>query len=470
MQGFSFQGLILGLQKTGVTAGTYKSVTVDVYGRVTTGTSPTTLSGFGITDAQGLDATLTALAAYNTNGILTQTAADTFVGRTLTGTANQVIISNGSGVSGNPTFSTPQDIGTSSTPTFGGITINGGQTFNGAQIVKRTVVNDTDYTALVTDYLIAFTNLTDERTITLPSAATAGAGKIFMIVFESGVGDVALNSVVTNGWTSLNTPGESMMVYSNGSSWIELNRNGQEISIFNNSSITIDSLTIDSDITWTGTGVLNNLSGISLNPGSAAARTIGWLSRSTSTGNDLIVEANDAVSGGTNTAGGSLTLQTGKSTGSGKAQIKILGTTNNAASTSDNSLVNRLIINGQVALSSGSAVTLLTIPLATLQMAGGILIYSIDCTDGTDMICDSGSVYFAATNKGGVYSTNSSILGTDATVKSDITDTITNSFSFTTGSNQVLFKLTSTITGQTPTTFRITYQLISGAYQSITAP
>lgn len=36
---------------SGVTAGTYKSVTVDTYGHVTTGTNPTTLSGYGITDA-----------------------------------------------------------------------------------------------------------------------------------------------------------------------------------------------------------------------------------------------------------------------------------------------------------------------------------------------------------------------------------------------------------------------------------
>ena len=44
------------------TPGTYRSVTVDTYGRVTAGTAPTTLSGYGITDAQGLDTELTALA------------------------------------------------------------------------------------------------------------------------------------------------------------------------------------------------------------------------------------------------------------------------------------------------------------------------------------------------------------------------------------------------------------------------
>lgn len=67
---------------------------------------------------QPLDATLTALAAYNTNGILTQTAADTFTGRTITGTANQVVVTNGDGVSGNPTLATPQDIAISSNVQF----------------------------------------------------------------------------------------------------------------------------------------------------------------------------------------------------------------------------------------------------------------------------------------------------------------------------------------------------------------
>lgn len=56
------------------------------------------------TGKQPLDATLTALAAYNTNGFLVQTTADTFTGRTLTA-GTGISISNGDGVAANPSIS-----------------------------------------------------------------------------------------------------------------------------------------------------------------------------------------------------------------------------------------------------------------------------------------------------------------------------------------------------------------------------
>lgn len=52
-------------QKSGIaTAGTYRSVTVDTYGRVTAGTNPTTLSGYGISDAYTKTQVDNALSGY----------------------------------------------------------------------------------------------------------------------------------------------------------------------------------------------------------------------------------------------------------------------------------------------------------------------------------------------------------------------------------------------------------------------
>lgn len=85
------------LSNSGATAGTYKSVTVDAKGRVTGGTNPTTLSGYGITDAQPLDADLTAIAGLvGTSGLLKKTAANTWALDTNTYlTGNQTVTVSG---------------------------------------------------------------------------------------------------------------------------------------------------------------------------------------------------------------------------------------------------------------------------------------------------------------------------------------------------------------------------------------
>lgn len=51
---------------SGVTAGTYKSVTVNAQGHITAGTNPTTLAGYGITDAETKGAANTALTSAKT--------------------------------------------------------------------------------------------------------------------------------------------------------------------------------------------------------------------------------------------------------------------------------------------------------------------------------------------------------------------------------------------------------------------
>lgn len=81
------------LATTGVGAGTYRSVTVDTYGRVNAASNPTTLSGYGITDAQPLDATLTAFAGLSTlaDRLPYATGIDTFALATFTAFGRSIV-------------------------------------------------------------------------------------------------------------------------------------------------------------------------------------------------------------------------------------------------------------------------------------------------------------------------------------------------------------------------------------------
>jgi hypothetical protein len=68
---------------------------------------------------QPVDADLTALAGLDaTGGLLAKTAANTYARRTITGTANKVTVTNGDGVSGNPTLTLPDAL-TLVTPALG---------------------------------------------------------------------------------------------------------------------------------------------------------------------------------------------------------------------------------------------------------------------------------------------------------------------------------------------------------------
>ena len=86
------------------TAGTYRSVTVNTKGQVTAGTNPTTLAGYGITDAQGLDADLTAVAGLTTTGIIIRSGAGTAVTRSVAVSGTGLSVTNADGISGNPTI------------------------------------------------------------------------------------------------------------------------------------------------------------------------------------------------------------------------------------------------------------------------------------------------------------------------------------------------------------------------------
>lgn len=98
--------------------GTYQAVTTDAQGRVTGGSNPTTLAGFGITDAQPLDSDLTAVANLAGTGLIVRTATGAATTRTITASTG-ITVANGDGVSGNPTVSL-SNVGTAGT--FGSAT------------------------------------------------------------------------------------------------------------------------------------------------------------------------------------------------------------------------------------------------------------------------------------------------------------------------------------------------------------
>jgi hypothetical protein len=122
----------------------------------------------GTLDNARLDATLAALAAYNTNGLLVQTAADTFAGRTITGTSAQITVTNGDGVSGNPTLSLPADV---LIPTV--LTVPN----TGLHILDTNASHDLIIAAgsnLTADHTLTLTTGDADRTITLSGNPTLG--------------------------------------------------------------------------------------------------------------------------------------------------------------------------------------------------------------------------------------------------------------------------------------------------------
>ncbi len=167
---------------------------------------------------QPLDATLTSLAAYNTNGILAQTAADTFAGRTISGTANRIGVTNGDGVAGNPTLDIGSDVVTlTGTQALTNKDYDGGTASNTSRITlpKDTTANLTSLTrkagTIVYDTTTSKVNYDDGTNLielATPAApyvgqtdgTTVAAGNIGEVLEYTTSTDFSQGSPVQNAW------------------------------------------------------------------------------------------------------------------------------------------------------------------------------------------------------------------------------------------------------------------------------
>lgn len=125
-------------------------------------------AAIGVT-VQGYDAGLAALAAFNTNGFVVQTANNVFAGRTATGTANEIDIANPDGVSGNPVWSLPNAL------TFTGKTVTGG-TLSGVTATTFTFTSGSIGTTVTCVTQTPLTNNTTLASTAYVDAAVAAGG------------------------------------------------------------------------------------------------------------------------------------------------------------------------------------------------------------------------------------------------------------------------------------------------------
>jgi hypothetical protein len=210
-----------------ITAGSNISVT---NGDGVSGNPTIALTGIGST-IQAYDAGLDALAAFNTPGILVQTADNTFVGRTLTGTTNRITVTNGAGINGNPTVdiastyvgqSSITTLGTIGTGTWQGTLI--GSTYGGTGVnnAGRTITVAGNFATAGANALTLTT--TGTTNVTLPTTGTLVNSAVTTLSSLASVGTItsgtwnATTIAVNRGGTGLTTLTANNVILGNGTS------------------------------------------------------------------------------------------------------------------------------------------------------------------------------------------------------------------------------------------------------------
>ena len=181
--------------------GTYRSVTTDAFGRVTSGTNPTTLAGYSITDAQPLNSNLTSFAANSTSGFSVLVAAGNYASRTITGTAGRISVSNGNGVNANPIV----DLATVGTAgTYAQVTTDAYGRVTGGSAIQAAATGGTGLSSIGTANQILGSNATatglEYKTVTAGANVTVthGANSITIAAATAAPGGVNGNIQYNN--------------------------------------------------------------------------------------------------------------------------------------------------------------------------------------------------------------------------------------------------------------------------------
>ncbi len=166
-----------------------------------------------------------------------------------------------------------------------------------------------------------------------------------------------------------------------------------------------------------------------------------------------------AIAGGQGTgtaAGGNVSVQTSPS-----------GTTGSTA----NALSDRgAVVAKAKALTAGAATSFVRIGLPALSMAGGVVEYSIQASDGTDMQSLSGLLPFSVVNKGSVETCTIGVTGTqNETLVASSSGTLTNTFTCSTTPANAVDLQANAASSLTETVLQIVYQVrLNGAVGTTT--